>query len=181
MSEMKPMPPRTDEDVHLFQSIRKKAGKCIDPATPEVEWTYAQTPDPYGVDPDLPEELQQVGREYFARAPGSNVWVWFGDLPEATRSALWERISGSFDFLRDFHKPIVRSPAWGAESATASFPDGTTRRKPPGKPASRSRESSPTSAPFTTRRKGWREYWQLNKSPKSRQAADNSSSMHEGA
>jgi hypothetical protein len=51
-------------------------------------WTYAQTLDPYGIDPDLPEELQQVGREYFARAPGSDVWVAFEDLPEATREAL---------------------------------------------------------------------------------------------
>jgi hypothetical protein len=39
-----------------------------------VRW-YAQTLDPYGVDPDLPEELQQAGREYFARSPGSDVWV----------------------------------------------------------------------------------------------------------
>jgi hypothetical protein len=91
MSEMKPTPPRTDEDVRLFQSMRKEAGKCIDPATAEVEWIYAQTLDPYGVDPDLPEELQCVGREYFARAPGSDLWVWFGDLSEATSSALWER------------------------------------------------------------------------------------------
>jgi hypothetical protein len=40
---------------------------------------------------DNPEECQQVGREYFARSPGSDIWVWFGDLPEATRTALWER------------------------------------------------------------------------------------------
>ena len=44
--------------------------------------------DPYGVYPELPEELQQVEREYFARSPGSDVWVGFGDLPEATRDAL---------------------------------------------------------------------------------------------
>jgi hypothetical protein len=47
--------------------------------------------DPYGIDPDLPEEYQQVGRAYFARAPGSGTWVWFGDLPQATSDALWEK------------------------------------------------------------------------------------------
>ena len=47
--------------------------------------------DPYGVDPDLPEECQCIGREYFARSPGSDIWVHFHDLPEETRDALWER------------------------------------------------------------------------------------------
>jgi hypothetical protein len=63
----------------------------IDPETAEVEWTYAQTLDPYGDGLDLPEEYQQVGREYFVRSPGSNVWVCFDDLPDATRDALWEK------------------------------------------------------------------------------------------
>jgi hypothetical protein len=66
-------------------------GLKIDPDTAEVTWHYAQTFDPYGVDPDLPEELQQIGREYFARSPGSDVWVHFGDLPDEVREALWQR------------------------------------------------------------------------------------------
>jgi hypothetical protein len=70
-------------------AIRKQAGLQIDPETAEVDWIFAQTLDPYGVDPDLPEEYQQVGREYFARSPGSDIWVWFGDLPEMVRDALW--------------------------------------------------------------------------------------------
>ena len=44
-----------------------------------------RTLDPYGVYPDLPEECQQVGREYFARSTGSDIWVHFHDLPEETR------------------------------------------------------------------------------------------------
>jgi hypothetical protein len=72
-------------------AVRKEAGLLIDPETAEVEWTYAFTLDPYGIYPDLPEELQQVGREYFARSPGSNVWVRFSDVPKATRDALWEK------------------------------------------------------------------------------------------
>jgi hypothetical protein len=77
--------------VEQWLAIPKQAALKIDPETAEVDWTYAQTLDPYGVDPDLPEEYWQVGREYFARSPGSDVWVWFGDLPDATRKALWER------------------------------------------------------------------------------------------
>jgi hypothetical protein len=79
-------------------AIRKEAALRIDPETAEVEWTYAQTLDPYGVDPGLPEELQQVGREYFARFRGSDVWVWFGDLPEKIRDALWEKQKSALAF-----------------------------------------------------------------------------------
>jgi hypothetical protein len=76
-----------------FYALQKAAGKLIDPATAEVEWFYEQTLDPYRVHPDLPEEAQQVGREYFARDPAGDpcLWIEFGDLPEATRNALWEK------------------------------------------------------------------------------------------
>jgi hypothetical protein len=80
--------PLTTEE---WSAIRKEAALQIDPETAEVDWCYAQTLDPYGVIPDLPEECWQVGREYFARAPGSDIWVWFGDLPTATESALWKK------------------------------------------------------------------------------------------
>src|SRR6266566_7355858 len=79
--------------VKKWLAIRKKAGRKIDPKTAEVMWTYTETFDPYGVDPELPEEYQQVGREYFARSPGSDIWVWFGDLPAATRDALWKKLA----------------------------------------------------------------------------------------
>jgi hypothetical protein len=74
-----------------FHASRKEAGLKINPETAEVDWIYAQTCDPYGDDPDLPEEYRQIGRAYFARSPGSDIWVEFGDLPEATRKALWEK------------------------------------------------------------------------------------------
>ncbi|WP_338689597.1 hypothetical protein V5279_26795 [Bradyrhizobium sp. 26S5] len=76
--------------IEEFLAIRKEAGLKIDPETAEVMWTYAQTFDPYGIY-DLPEEFQQFGREYFARSPGSDIWVEFGDLPDATRDALRQR------------------------------------------------------------------------------------------
>ena len=81
----------TDEERKSWLTIRKEAALEIDPETADVDWDYAQTLDPYGVDPELPEEYQQIGREYFARSPGSDVWVWFGDLPDATREALWKK------------------------------------------------------------------------------------------
>jgi hypothetical protein len=85
-------------EVDEFLAERKEAGGRLDPATAEVQWTYAQTLDPYGIYPDLPEECQQVGREYFARSPGNDVWVSFYDLPEETATALWARMkAGEFD------------------------------------------------------------------------------------
>jgi hypothetical protein len=68
-------------------ALRKEVGLHIDPQTAIVEWTYAQTLDPYGDDPDLPDEYWQIGRAYFARSPGSDVWVCFYDLPWFTRDA----------------------------------------------------------------------------------------------
>jgi hypothetical protein len=84
--------------VEQWLAIRKETGRKIDPETAEVDWVYAQTLDPYGVDPDLPEKYQQVGREYFARSPRRDVWVWFGDLPKATSEALWTRHKRSLAF-----------------------------------------------------------------------------------
>jgi hypothetical protein len=100
-SEMPPSLPDVQADqmtVKQWLAIRKEAGLKIDPETAEVTWDYAQTFDPYGVFPDLPEEYQQVGREYFARAPGNDVWVHFGDLPKATREALWKKHSSKLAF-----------------------------------------------------------------------------------
>jgi hypothetical protein len=80
--------PMTPAEREQWLATRKEAGAQIDPETAEVHWGYGYTLDPYGVFPDLPEEYQQVQRLYFARAPGSNVWVEFADLPEATRRTL---------------------------------------------------------------------------------------------
>lgn len=86
------------QNIEEFLAIRKEAAQYIDPATAEVDWTYGQILDPYGVDPDLPDELQCVGRIYFARSPESPVWVCFYDLPEEVREALWERHSRTLAF-----------------------------------------------------------------------------------
>jgi hypothetical protein len=89
----------TDEEREIWLAIRKEAGLKIDPEIAEVEWTYGETGNPYGVLPVLPDDIvQQVEREYFARAPGSDVWVHFGDLPKATREALWKKHSSKLAF-----------------------------------------------------------------------------------
>jgi len=85
-------------NVEEWLAIRKQEGLKIDPNTAEVHWQYAQTLDPYGIYPDLPEECQQIGREYFARSPGSDIWVHFHDLPQETRDALWERHESNLAF-----------------------------------------------------------------------------------
>ena len=80
-------------ETEQWLAIRKEAGLKIDPETAEVLWGYGQTLDPYGVKDEweLPEEFHQVGREYFARSPGSDVWVNFNDLPETVIEKLWAR------------------------------------------------------------------------------------------
>ena len=77
--------------VKKWLAIRRQAGRKIEPETAEVRWEYEQTLDPYGVHPELAEEFRQTGREFFARSPGSEIWVWFGDLPTATRDALLKK------------------------------------------------------------------------------------------
>ena len=56
-------------------AIRKEEALKIDPDTAQVEWDYRYVLDPYDDIPDLPEEYRCVGRTYFARSPGSDVWV----------------------------------------------------------------------------------------------------------
>jgi hypothetical protein len=80
--------PTVEVTVRYLKALRQAVGLHFDPETAEVDCIYAQTLDPYGDLPNLPEEYQQVGREYFARSPGSDVRIWFGDLPEAARDAL---------------------------------------------------------------------------------------------
>ena len=81
----------SEEERVRFQEARRQAGLMIDPNSAEVDWWYIQIMDPYGIDPELPEELQCVGRGYFARSLDGDVWVSLYDLPEATRDALWEK------------------------------------------------------------------------------------------
>jgi hypothetical protein len=77
--------------VAYLDALRKAVGLHVDPETAQVDWRYAATLDPYDDCPELPEECRDIGRQYFARSPGADVWISFYDLPHATRDALWER------------------------------------------------------------------------------------------
>jgi hypothetical protein len=70
---------------------RKEEALKIDPETAEVFWNYGFVLDPYGLY-DLTEEEKCIGRIYFARSPGSDVWVSFYDLPEAAHDRLRARM-----------------------------------------------------------------------------------------
>jgi hypothetical protein len=73
-------------------AIRKEEGLKIDPETAEVNLVFTKYFDRYDVDPDLPEEVQDAREwEYFARSPGSDIWVAFCDLPDEVGEALLQR------------------------------------------------------------------------------------------
>jgi hypothetical protein len=67
--------------AEMWHALLEIAGRQIDPETAEVCWAYELTLDPYRVYPDLPEELQQVERTYFARVlearcgPNSEIYL----------------------------------------------------------------------------------------------------------
>jgi hypothetical protein len=77
--------------VDYLNALRREVGRHIDPETAEVDGVYAEVCNPYGDKLDLPDELQCVGQDYFARSPGSKVWIWFHDLPGATADRLWKK------------------------------------------------------------------------------------------
>jgi hypothetical protein len=81
-----------DIETQKWLEARKSAGSSIDLANVEVDWKFGNPGDPYGVRPDWPDENRMVGRVYFARSPGSDIWVWFGDLPNEVSDKLWAMI-----------------------------------------------------------------------------------------
>jgi hypothetical protein len=85
-------------EVQEQRMERKEAGRVLDPDAAEVICLYVETADPYGFCAELPEGISCVARAYFARAVGSELWIVFSDLPEATVERLWQRINaGDFD------------------------------------------------------------------------------------
>jgi|SRR6516164_10721978 len=91
--EAKTMNEMTDEDemtVEQWRAIRKAAALQVDPETAEVTRRYADLADPYGLHPDRPAEC--IGKVCFVRPSGCDVWVYDGDLPPATWSALLKKM-----------------------------------------------------------------------------------------
>jgi hypothetical protein len=86
-------------DIDEWLAVRKREALLIDPETAEWIGGHGEVMDPYGVyGRYLPDEVRCYGSTNFARRPGSDIWVVFYDLPEATVKRLWERAgNGDFD------------------------------------------------------------------------------------
>jgi hypothetical protein len=77
---------------------RKDIARLVDPEAVDVIWRFAPVLDPYGLCEPLPDKLDLIGREYFARSLDKEDWVSFDDLPKPTRNRLWQRMkAGHFD------------------------------------------------------------------------------------
>jgi hypothetical protein len=75
------------------RAIRKAEGLLIDPATAEIMWEFGRLLDPYGVLHETKPEMEDnIGKIWFTRAPESDIWVEFRDLPESTRKAIRRRL-----------------------------------------------------------------------------------------
>jgi hypothetical protein len=84
------LPSTVKVSVKYLRALRRAVGQLIDPETADVNWWHVDLIDPYGDHEYLPPQLQCTGREHFARAPGTDVWIACGDLPEATYKRLSE-------------------------------------------------------------------------------------------
>jgi hypothetical protein len=101
----------TNAEYERRMEERRAAALLLDPSTAEINWWYAEGFDPYGDGlPLLPQE-EQIGRRYFARAPGSDIHVCFRDLPEATRDAIWERFENTKGAKPALRVKVLKAPA----------------------------------------------------------------------
>ena len=85
-----------EAEIERWLAAVKEEALKIDPDTAEVRRSYTRSFDPYNVldEWELPQELQEAscyGWMSFARAPGSDIWVESGDLPEETQDRLYKR------------------------------------------------------------------------------------------
>jgi hypothetical protein len=104
-----------------WKAWRRAAGLHIDPETAEISWDYQQLGDPYRVHPELAADLDSAGPTYFARSPGTSVWIEFGDLPETTRDELWRKYKKrlAFQVAFDFFDFAARDVEQNFGSITA--------------------------------------------------------------
>jgi len=72
-----------------FLAARRADGLLIDPVTAECTWWWAGEVDSYALGWD---GVDNINRQWFARAPGAEYWVSFDDLPEETKRALDKRM-----------------------------------------------------------------------------------------
>src|SRR5262245_13017364 len=76
------------EQYHQRRAVIAEAALKIDPGTAEVSWHQGWYFDPYNFFNDDKEWQDLFEWTYWARSPGSEVWVEFYDLLKVTRAAL---------------------------------------------------------------------------------------------
>jgi hypothetical protein len=129
--------PLTKEDADLFYQARKIEGQLIalHPYAAEVWWKYARTVDPYNLHGEPPEDLNQIGREYFAALPQVTRAVSFHDIPAETRKILRERLKIETPDIHGRIAPRIQREGPPAGTYTAPlddciFVDATDLRPP---------------------------------------------------
>jgi hypothetical protein len=75
-----------------FYACMKTEGLKINPKTAYVRNGYTHFGDPYDIEGPSPTKYEALRHMHYARAPGRDDWVWFGDLPVETRAALEDRL-----------------------------------------------------------------------------------------
>jgi hypothetical protein len=80
------------EEFQQWVAGREEAGRHNDIETCELGRWYAYDCDPYGANPDLTEEMRQVGTNRFVCSPDSGGWIHEGDLPSAKIKEMYNRI-----------------------------------------------------------------------------------------
>jgi len=75
----------TEEGLQQLKLYRNEA-RLIDPETAEIKSQNVPAMDPYRL---FLEEPNDEILQYFARAPGSDIWVAWQDLPQEVEFALW--------------------------------------------------------------------------------------------
>jgi hypothetical protein len=78
-----------DAKAEAFYAHMKLEGLLIDPETAEVCWQFRSDADPYEIGA-YPDADVYVGRQYFAKRPGSEIWVCFRHIPDEVREKLWK-------------------------------------------------------------------------------------------
>jgi hypothetical protein len=84
-----------------FRAKCREEGLRIVAETAEVRFEYTQVLDPYGFFDEIPPENYCIGTSFFARNPGSDIWVEFVDLPNETREKLWPAVPARLPELGD--------------------------------------------------------------------------------
>ena len=92
MTLFMPVPVIDGMPVKRWLEIRERAALDIDADTAEVVCAYRKYFDPYDIYPELPGQYGDCFNKWYARSPGSKIWVWFDDLPRTTQKALSKRI-----------------------------------------------------------------------------------------